>query len=147
LLDNQKEKATNLEQLLNNQHEKEREFQNLLNETIKSCDAKVSKWEEKYFHLYNKWQAQESCLKDYQKLEERYNQMQTLLSNLGNFIGNPLAAGAQGTPPLGVRPSLPTVASLETSLNEKKNPSSGGETLFDCTENLQPSTKIRETLF
>lgn len=146
-LDNQREKVTNLEQLLNNQHEKEREFQNLLNETIKNCDAKVSKWEEKYFHLYNKWQAQESCLKDYQKLEERYNQMQTLLANLGNFIGNPLAGGAQGLPPLGGRPSLPTVGALENPLNEKKVPPAGSEgTLFDCTDSL-PAPKIRETLF
>ncbi|WP_042280490.1 hypothetical protein [Candidatus Protochlamydia sp. R18] len=67
----------------------EKKFQEQLHDALKSTESQVSKWEEKYFCMYDKWQESENCVKKLKKIEEKHQQMQNLIANLGNFMGGP----------------------------------------------------------
>lgn len=68
----------------------EQRFQEQLRDALKGNDAQVSKWEEKYFSMYDKWQQSENTIRELRKFEEKHHQVQNLLANLGNFMGNSL---------------------------------------------------------
>lgn len=58
-------------------HEAQNErMQAQLQEAIKAYETQQAKWEDKYLALHEKWQAAEGRLKDLEKLEERYKQLQ-----------------------------------------------------------------------
>ncbi|MCE5316219.1 MAG: hypothetical protein LLG04_02495 [Parachlamydia sp.] len=58
-------------------HEAQRQrMQEQLQEAIKAYEALQAKWENKYLALHEKWQNAEGRLKELEKLEERYKQLQ-----------------------------------------------------------------------
>lgn len=85
------ELQTQLEEAL--RHEKR--LQEQLHEALKSNENQATKWEEKYFRMYDKWQESEVQIKELKKLEEKYQQMLSLLSNLGAFMGSSAPATPQ----------------------------------------------------
>jgi predicted nucleic acid-binding Zn-ribbon protein len=64
----------------------ENRLQEQLKEAVKNADVQISKWEEKYFRVYDKWQENEIKVRELKKVEEKHYQMQKLLSNLGSYI-------------------------------------------------------------
>jgi len=56
----------------------------------KKLQEQLTKWEEKYFHLYDRWEDTEARNKELKKLEERHHQLQNLLNNLGSVMGAPM---------------------------------------------------------
>lgn len=70
--------------------QQEKRLQEQLTEAIKTYDTQVKKWEQKYFDMHDKWQATEMRKKELEKLEERYAQMQAMLTNLGSVMASPL---------------------------------------------------------
>lgn len=68
----------------------ELKLQEQLHDALKSAESQVSKWEEKYFKMHDRWQEAEKRVRDLLKFEEKYQQMQSLLSNLGVFMGTPM---------------------------------------------------------
>ncbi|MBA3957314.1 MAG: hypothetical protein H0X51_02805 [Parachlamydiaceae bacterium] len=79
-------KIATLQQGVEIQQQHERRIQEQLKETAKNADAQAQKWEAKYFQLHDKWQETETTLNNLKAIEERHNQMQMLLTNLGSII-------------------------------------------------------------
>lgn len=90
-LNHQKAKITELQSHLDQQQEQEKRLQDLLNESIKSTKSQVQEWEKKYFHVYEELNKAESRIKELRKWEGEYRKLHSLLSNLGTFLGNPIA--------------------------------------------------------
>lgn len=65
----------------------EKKLQEQLHNALKSTESQVTKWEEKYFKMYDKWQESEVHIRELKKIEEKYQQMQGLLANLGTVMG------------------------------------------------------------
>jgi chromosome segregation ATPase len=65
----------------------EKRLQDQLHDALKGTESQVTKWEEKYFRMYDKWQESENKIRELRKFEEKHHQMQNLLANLGNFMG------------------------------------------------------------
>jgi len=102
----------------------EKRMQDQLHDALKTTENQVNKWEEKYFKMYDNWQQSQNEIRELKKFEEKHNQMQSLLSNLGTFMG-----------------SSNTGASLLQSFveNREKGPTPvferpQGATSFDATE-------------
>lgn len=73
----------------------EKRLQEQLHEALKGTESQVAKWEEKYFRMYDKWQESETRIRELKKFEEKHQQMQSLLANLGTFMGTSFnSAGA-----------------------------------------------------
>ena len=89
-LNQSRSKATDLQQGLEEQMQKEKRMQEQMQESIKAVESLASKWEEKYFKIYESWQVNELKVKELVKVEERYHKMQSLLSSLGGILGHPL---------------------------------------------------------
>lgn len=68
----------------------EKRLQEQLHEALKGTESQIVKWEEKYFRMYDKWQESENRIRELKKFEEKHLQMQSLLANLGNFMGGSL---------------------------------------------------------
>lgn len=66
----------------------EMKLQEQVHDALKATENQVAKWEEKYFKMYDKWQESENQIRELRKFEEKYHQMQSLLANLGIFMGN-----------------------------------------------------------
>ena len=112
----------------------EKKLQDQLHEALKMTENQVSKWEEKYFAMYDKWQEAETRIKDLQKLEEKHQQLQSVLSNLGSFMGtsltsSPLFKEAQETMEKSLRPHYLDMSEGKDFVSEKvvKPDSSIGE--------------------
>lgn len=52
----------------------------------KRLQEQVVSWEKKYFQLYEKWQSSEEKNFELRNLEDKYQQLQALLANLGNMV-------------------------------------------------------------
>ncbi len=70
----------------------EKRLQDQLHEALKGTESQVTKWEEKYFRMYDKWQESENRIRELKKFEEKHHQMQSLLANLGSFMGGSSSA-------------------------------------------------------
>ena len=81
-------KIAELQASVDMQAQQQKLFQDQLQEAIKSSEVQLGKWEEKYFVLYDKWQAAESRVKELEKIEEKQKHLQGMLANLGSFLGN-----------------------------------------------------------
>lgn len=66
--------------------ENEKRLDEKLQESRRQFEEQSSKWEEKYFKLCERLQEAEARNKELHALEEKHNQMQALLANLGNFM-------------------------------------------------------------
>ncbi len=86
-LDSSSGQITHLQIELDGFQSREKGLRDQLHETLKSNESQSSKWEEKYFHMYDKWQESEAQIRELKKLEEKHLQMQTVLANLGSFMG------------------------------------------------------------
>lgn len=67
------------------------QLQGQLQDSVKSAESQLVKWEQKYFDIYEKWQAAETRIHELEKIEEKQKHVQGLLANLGSFIGFPNA--------------------------------------------------------
>jgi chromosome segregation ATPase len=77
-------KSNDLQNALDNSQQQEKRLQEQLNENRNSFD----KWEEKYLRIYDKWQECEVRYQHLKIIEDKYQQIQLFLSNLGSFIGS-----------------------------------------------------------
>lgn len=99
----------------------------------KTHELQLTKWEEKYFAIYEKWQAAEARLKELEKLEDKQKQLQGILANLGTVL-NPTVEVIAGTTP------LPTPVA-PTPTYSMQIPAKSSSNLFD-----RPKTpKVRQT--
>ena len=89
----------------------------------KAHEQHIAKWEEKYFAVYEKWQAAEARLKELEKLEEKQKQLQGILSNLGTV----LSPATENLAPMLAAPPLPPPAPPLTM----QIPTKQTNTLFD----------------
>lgn len=125
-LNSNKSKLNELTRSLELQQQQEKKMQVLLNETMKSVENQATKWEEKYFRIYDKWQSAESRIKELQKLEEEYKKLHGLMSNLGNYFGGPTSTTPAAAPP--TIPSLDRPIAASVSAVSSQPPS--GQDLF-----------------
>lgn len=72
----------------------EKRLQEQLHESLKGNESQIAKWEEKYFRMCDKWQESENRVRELRKFEEKHLQMQSLIANLGNFMGGNLNANS-----------------------------------------------------
>ena len=82
----QKIKIAELQTSLELHSQQQKKIEEQLQEGAKSHEFQLSKWEEKYFLLYEKWQKAETRVKEMENLEEKQKHLQGLLANLGNFF-------------------------------------------------------------
>ena len=98
-LEQQKTQMVQLQASVDLYQRQEKRLQEQLHDALKGTESQVTKWEEKYFRMYDKWQESEHKILELKKFEEKHHQMQHFLANLGNFMGGPLV-----NPPLGSIP-------------------------------------------
>ena len=84
----QKTQAAQLQANVDLYQRQEKRLQDQLHEALKGTESQIVKWEEKYFRMYDKWQESENRIRELKKFEEKHLQMQSLLANLGNFMGS-----------------------------------------------------------
>lgn len=104
-------------------------------ELTKAHEQQIAKWEEKYFAVYDKWQAAENRLRELEKLEEKQKQLQGILSNLGSVL-NPAAEAALAVSAIPSQPSPPPAPPYAMQI-----PAKSTSTLFDRPK----SQKVRQT--
>lgn len=85
-----------------------------LQEIVKSSESQQTRWEEKYFAIYEKWQTGELRVRELEKLEEKFKQLQGFFSNVNPEIKEAL-------PPIPIAKDEPKPSSQ--SLFEKSKPS------------------------
>ena len=83
-----KVKIAELQTSLDYQIHQQKQQQDQWQEALKNAELSQSKWEEKYFYTYDKWQTAEARIKELEKIEEKQKHLQGILSNLGSFFGN-----------------------------------------------------------
>lgn len=136
-LDNARGRIGDLETQLQERQAQETRLQGLLNESIKSAESQVSRWEEKYLHLYDRWQKCEISNNELKKFKQKYEQMAALLSDLGTHIATPTVPPTEDTLSHPIEP--PTRAK---PLGEQP------ATTSDLFAGLAPAThKVKNTLF
>lgn len=86
-IEHQKTQLAQLQASVDLYQRQEKRLQEQLHEALKGTESQIIKWEEKYFRMYDKWQESENRIRELKKFEEKHLQMQSLLSNLGNFMG------------------------------------------------------------
>lgn len=72
------------------QTQREKYLQDQLKNGSQNLELQVKKWEEKYFHIHEKWQETELRNRAFKALEERHHQAQALLANLAAVIAAPV---------------------------------------------------------
>jgi hypothetical protein len=87
IIQDQKIEMAQLRESMDFFQSQEQHLQEELRQLLKGNENQAMKWEEKYFHMYDKWQESENQIRELKKFEEKHLQMQSLLSNLGNFMG------------------------------------------------------------
>lgn len=87
ITEEQKSQLAQLQSHVDLYQKQEKRLQEQLHEALKGTESQVAKWEEKYFRMYDKWQESENRIRDLKKFEEKHQQMQSLLANLGTFMG------------------------------------------------------------
>lgn len=87
VVESQKNQLNHLQAAVDLYQKQEEKLQEQLHQVLKGTESQAAKWEEKYFHMYSKWQESENKSRELKKYEEKcllmQNQMQSLL---GNFM-------------------------------------------------------------
>ncbi|WP_068471440.1 hypothetical protein [Candidatus Protochlamydia phocaeensis] len=115
-----------LQASIDNYQKQEKRLQEQLHDALKGTEIQVTKWEEKYFRMYDKWQESENRVRELRKIEEKHHQMQSLLANLGTFMGTSFPA------------SSGLFHSRQEAATEKTAPSRSS--LFEMVQEANPST-------
>lgn len=149
LVEEQKNELQIVQQALNEAKADAAEQQN----SLKIFEAQSGKWEEKYLQMYAKWQQSESEIKELKLIEEKHEQMQTMLSNLGMIL-KPTTAKVGAAAPM--HPS-PTVAPMQivdttrlgTAAHEKRQYAGVGALVEETERMNSPSEQVKQeqTLF
>ncbi len=87
-IEQQKTQMAQLQASVELYQRQEKRLQEQLHDALKGTESQITKWEEKYFRMYDKWQESENKIRELKKFEEKHLQMQSLLANLGNFMGS-----------------------------------------------------------
>jgi chromosome segregation ATPase len=133
--------------------QQEQRLQDQLTEVVRTYDSQVKKWEQKYFEMQDRWQATELRKKELEKLEEKHQQMQALLANLGNVLGGaappspPLPPPPRYEAPPRAEPELQATFDIEAAPLEplqEEAPPKPYQNLFNMP---RPSEKRRDNLF
>lgn len=99
---------------LEEQAQQQKRLQEQWQESLNSAEAMVASWEEKYFQLHKKWQENEAYREELNRVNERYQHMQKLLSNINHFLSQPSDVQAKAEPP-----TLLSEKQVETELLKK----------------------------
>lgn len=121
IVEQQKTQLAQLNASVELYQKQEKRLQEQLHEALKGTESQIIKWEEKYFRMYDKWQESENKVRELKKFEEKHLQMQSLLANLGNFMGgafNPSSVLFHAGQDLAERP-IARSFSFETPLAEE----------------------------
>jgi chromosome segregation ATPase len=96
-LEHTKARNEELNYSLEQQLQHEKRHQERIQEVMKSAEAQVLKWEEKYFHLCDKWQETEAQNRELKIIEEKHYQLQNMLLNMNAVMGtfNPASSTSQ----------------------------------------------------
>lgn len=131
----------------------EKRLQEQLHEALKGTENQIIKWEEKYFRMYDKWQESENRVRELKKFEEKHAQMQSLLANLGNFMGGAFKPGQSlfnsGQEMMTDRPPVrPYLFDAPSEENPSETPKQEFiEEKFDLFGMRQPPEKYNPNLF
>lgn len=136
-----KAKNAELQTTFQAQLDQEKRLRELLQDSSKTTEAQIKKWEEKYFQIYDRWQEAESRNRDLRLLEEKYVQMQALLSNLGALAGAPVSSNKPTEVPN--RPSPIEQAPNHEKSSQQKSVSEDPN-LFDAPKT---NTRHRQSFF
>ncbi len=90
-IDTAKAQITQMQTSIEHYQKQEQKLQEQLHEALKGTESQVAKWEKKYFEMCDKWQESENQIRELKKFEEKHLQMQSLLANLGNFMGSSIS--------------------------------------------------------
>lgn len=71
---------------IDDQLRQESVFREQAKESIRSADAMVQGWEEKYLQLQRRWEEDEAKIKELSRVADRYHQMHSLWNNLNEFF-------------------------------------------------------------
>lgn len=96
-LSESKLKALDLQNTLEVELQHQKRLQEKLTESLNLTESKLEKWEQKYFLLHEQWQDAEEDNRKLKRIEIKFNEMQTLLSQLGKVIGQPMILSALPT--------------------------------------------------
>ena len=119
--------------------QQQKRMQEQLQEAVKAYEGQQAKWEDKYLALYDKWQTAEGRIKELEKLEERYRQLQGLFSNVGTFL-NPSSAPQLQTTPVERKETEPQKEAAKEAAVEKPK---GYSNLFDLQK---PAARPKQNL-
>lgn len=131
----------------------EKRLQEQLHEALKGTESQIVKWEEKYFHMYEKWQESEKRVKELKKFEEKHLQMQSLFANLGNFMEGALNSSTfvHFEPTISnerlATPAFPADAPLTAEPSPEISKSNSQEEKYDLFGMRQPSEPYNPYLF
>lgn len=104
--DEMKQQVWQLQIALEQLQLQEKRAQELLQETGKTHELQLLRWEEKYFQMCEKWQESEANLRELKKFEEKYRQTQAMILQLGSLMGSGSTASSE-TNPSATSPSFP----------------------------------------
>lgn len=82
-------KVTELQNTLEVETQHYKRSHDKMSESLHHLESQLEKWEKKYFQLHEKWQEGEEHNQKLRRTEEKFYEMQSLLGQLGNLIGNP----------------------------------------------------------
>jgi chromosome segregation ATPase len=150
-VDHQKTHLVQLQASLDIYQKQEKCLQDQLHSALKGTESQVSKWEEKYFRMYDKWQESENRIRELKKFEEKHHQMQSLIANLGSFMG-----GSFNNPNALFHPGQETVersgrpVSFDMPQSDELTPASkidSQEDRYDLFGMRQPQDKYNSNFF
>lgn len=87
IIEDQKEQIAQFQLNIDSFQKQEKKLQEQLHDALKGHEHQIVKWEEKYFAMCDKWQESEKQVHELKKFQEKHLQVQSLLTNLGHFIG------------------------------------------------------------
>ena len=100
-------KAAELRAQIEQYQQREKSWQEEHKEALAAVLVQTQEWEDKYYHMYEKWKATEAQSKEWKAAADKYHQMQAFLMNIG--------AQALPHPPIGrekIAEPLPQIFTL-----------------------------------
>lgn len=143
-----KTQAGHLQNNIEMYQKQEKKLQEQLHDALKATESQVAKWEEKYFKMYDKWQESEAAIRELKKFEEKHHQMQSLLTNLGTFMGSsqpisPLFQQIQESMERPGRPPQSLEENIQSSSSTLSRPDSASDERYDLFGMKHPLDKSK----